>query len=167
MLHRKYTKKLGLQAGGLPAGELGALVLEQLWNLDGTKGLIVHSETAVSVLAGKAVFLPPKMWQRVYLPFKATVNGGATLLCGLQRQGLIAGLAVTKGGQLRVSVWNSLNSAVYLTPKTIMVNVIGASISIKRFGQEKQKLGQSAKKRVQRWNLIRVRLLQITYGNWS
>ena len=56
MLHSERTKKLELQAGGLPAGELGEVVLEQLWNLDGSRGLIVHSETAVSVLAGKAVF---------------------------------------------------------------------------------------------------------------
>ena len=56
MLHSECSKKLELQAGGLPAGELGEIVLEQLWNLDGSRGLIIHSETAVSVLAGKAVF---------------------------------------------------------------------------------------------------------------
>ena len=50
-------KKLGLQAGGLPAGELGEAVLEQLWNLEGTRGIIMHSETAASILVGKVVFL--------------------------------------------------------------------------------------------------------------
>ena len=47
---------------------MGKVLLEQVWNLSGEKGLKVHLEGSVSILAGKTVFLPPKNWTRVFLP---------------------------------------------------------------------------------------------------
>ena len=47
-----------------------------------------------------------------------------TVVCGLCRTGLVSGLAVTKGGQLRIQVWNSGDEAEQLTAKTVMVNVL-------------------------------------------
>ena len=116
-------------------GDSGEVRLEQLWDLEGI-GLTVHSPTAVSVLLGKSVFVPPREWKRIYLPYKVVVKGGVSVFCGLQRAGLISGLSITKGGQLRINVWNALDEAVYLTAKTIMANVVGAQVYIKRFGQE-------------------------------
>ena len=55
-------------------------------------------------MAGKSVFLPPKEWVRIQIPYKMTVEGGVTVVNGLQRPGLISGLSITKGGQIRVNV---------------------------------------------------------------
>ena len=41
----------------------------------------------------------------------------------LQKIGLIAGLSLTKRGQLRVNTFNTTDEVVYLTPKIAMVNV--------------------------------------------
>ena len=67
-------------------------------------------------------------------------------MCGLQRQGLIAGLGITKGGQLRVNVWNATDEAIHLTAKTVMVNVVGAKLSVKYFGKEEQCIKERAGK---------------------
>ena len=66
------SKKLELQAGGLSAGERGKVcALSSYGILEGTRGLTVHSETAVSILLGKAVFLPPKGLERgCFCPLK-------------------------------------------------------------------------------------------------
>ena len=72
----------------------------------------------MGILAGKAFFLPPKSWKRLYLPFKIRMEGGTTVAVALQKEGLIAGLSITKGGQLRVNVYNTMDQVVYLTPKT-------------------------------------------------
>ncbi len=45
------------------------------------------------------------------------------------------GLAVTKGGQLRVQVWNSGDEAVQFMAKIVMVNVMEAEVWIKRMGK--------------------------------
>ena len=70
------------------------------------------------------------------------------MLCGLQRSSLIAGLSVTKGGQLRVNIWNATDGAIHLTPKTIMVNVIGAKFGVKLFGRDERKIYVIASKTV-------------------
>ncbi len=114
--------------------------MEQLWNLDAGGAVRVHNSKAVSLLAGKSVFLPPKKWTAVYLPYRMTAEGGVTIACGLCRAGLVSGLAVTKGGQLRVQVWNSGDEAVQLTAKTVMVNVMGAEVWIKRLGKGPRKV---------------------------
>ena len=62
------------------------MVLEQIWNLEGNRGIKIYSEGAVSILAGKSIFIPPKEWIRVYLPYKLSIKGGVTVACGLQRR---------------------------------------------------------------------------------
>lgn len=64
----------------------------------------MHSDTSVSIFSGKSAFLAPKEWIRLFLPYKLHIEGGVTVVCDLQRPGLIAGFAVTKGGQLRLNV---------------------------------------------------------------
>ena len=91
-------------------------------------------------MAGKSIFIPPKEWIRVYLPYKLIIEGGVTVVCGLQRKGLIAGLAITKGGQIRMNIWNSTPEVIQLAPKTILVNVLGAEISIKYLGENTEKI---------------------------
>ena len=75
------------------------------------------------------------------------ISGGVTAVCGLQRPGLVAGLAVTKGGQLRLNIWNSREEAVQLTPKTVLVNVLGAKVSVKYFGGKHKQ-----EKRTEKWD---------------
>ena len=38
----------------------GKVLLEQIWNLEGNRGIKMYSEGAVSILVGKSIFLPPK-----------------------------------------------------------------------------------------------------------
>ena len=116
------------------------MVLEQIWNLEGNRGVKIYSEGAVSILAGKSIFIPPKEWIRVYLPYKLIIEGGVTIACGLQRRGLIAGLAITKGGQIRVNIWNSTQEVIQLAPKTVLVNVLGAEVTVKYLGENAEKI---------------------------
>ena len=51
----------------------------------------------------------------------------------------MAGLAVTKGGQLRLNIWNSKLEAIQLNPKMTLVNVLGAEVSVRHFGEKKAK----------------------------
>ena len=94
----------------------------------------------MSICAEKAVFLPPKQWSRVYLPFKVLAEGGVSLVVALQRVGLLAGLGVTKGGQLRVNIWNSSDETIHLTPKTVMVNVQSGDVLVKHHGEALRKI---------------------------
>ena len=57
-------------------------------------------------------------------------------MCGLSRPGLIAGVIGTKSGQLRVNIWNSTEGAIQLTPKTVLVNIMGAEIWVRHFGKK-------------------------------
>ena len=88
----------------------------------------------VAVLAGKAFFIPPRTWKRLYLPFKVHVGGGTTIALALQKEGLISGLSITKGGQLRANVYNTTDEVIHLTPKTVMVNVWAEQLEIKYLG---------------------------------
>ena len=132
---RKSIKKLGTLHASISAGD-GCARLEQLWNTEGTRGIQFHSPECVSVLSGRAFFLPPKMWTRLYLPYCVHMEGGVSLTLGLQREGLIAGLAITRAGQLRVNVWNSTDATIYLTPKTSMVHVHAAKIFVRHLGRD-------------------------------
>ena len=148
MFCRKCPKKLKKPAGlmrpagmkkdlkaGFSVGKARAM-LEQLWSTISTRGLSVLSKDHVAVLAGKAFFIPPRTWKRLYLPFKAHVGGGTTIALALQKEGLISGLSITRGGQLRVNVYNTTDEVVHLTPKTVMVNVWAEQLEIKYLGQE-------------------------------
>ena len=54
----------------------------------------------------------------------------------LQKEALIAGLSITKGGQLTINVYESTNQVVHLTPKTIMANVSVEELEGKYLGRE-------------------------------
>ena len=54
----------------------------------------------------------------------------------LQKEGLISGLSITKGGQLRVNAYNTTDEVIHLTPKTVMVNIWADQLAIKYLGQE-------------------------------
>ena len=118
-------------------GEFGSVVLEQLWTLSGTTGIVRKGDNCVSILCGRAVFLPPREWTSVMLPYKMIVNGHISVFGALHKKGLLSGLAVTKGGQIKVQVWNTTSEVIYLTPKTVLVNVVGTKIEIKRMGESK------------------------------
>ena len=83
------------------------ILLEQMWDLKVCRGVQVDSDTSTSIFVGKSVFLPQKEWVRVFLTCKLHIEGGVTVVCGIQSPGFVAGLAVTKGGQLRLNTWNS------------------------------------------------------------
>ena len=117
------------------------MTLEQLWSLTDGRGIRVHAENSVSILSGRAIYLPSKEWSKIVLPYKVSVIGGVTLLCGLQRPGLVAGLTITKGGQMKVNMWNSTEETVHLTPKIVLVNVVGSKIKVKNFGKEAKWVG--------------------------
>lgn len=114
----------------------GTAILEQIWNAYGTRGLSMHSPSSVSILAGRAFFLAPKEWSWCYLPFKIAMQGGVMVIVGLQRAGLIAGLAIMKEGHLCLNVGNGTESVIHLTPKTVMVNVFAEPISVKCLGKD-------------------------------
>ena len=61
----------------------GCARLEQLWNAEGTRGSQYHSPECVSVLSGRAFFLPPKVWTRLYLPYRVHMEEGVSLTLGL------------------------------------------------------------------------------------
>ena len=59
-----------------------------------------------------------------------------TVALALQKEGLISGLSMTKGGQVRVNTYNATDEVIHLTPKTVMVNVWADQVGIKYLGQE-------------------------------
>ena len=67
------------------------------------------------------------------------------MTCGLQRKNLISGLSISKGGQIRVNVWNSSPEVVQLTPKAILVNVFASEISTKFLMKDAEKIGDKFK----------------------
>ena len=71
--------------------------LEHLWSTVWTRGLSIFKSKNVEILAGKAFFLPPRCWKRLYLPFRIYMEGRTTVAIALQKEGLIAGLSITKG----------------------------------------------------------------------
>ena len=110
--------------------------LEQLWSTEATRGLSVLGPKQFAVLAGKAFFLPPKTWKRLYLPFKVQMEGGTSVAMALQKEGIIAGLSITKGGQLQVNTYNTTDTVVYLTPKIAMVHAWADEMEIKYQGKD-------------------------------
>ena len=75
-------------------------------------------------------------WKRLYLPFKVVIEGGTSVTLALQRAGIIDGLSMTKGGQLRVNAFNATGEVIYLTPKTAMVNVHANQLEIHYLGKD-------------------------------
>ena len=118
------------------AGTQGEATLEQLWTGDLGRALVFFSGTSLGVTAGKTLFLPPNEWTQLHLPYKISMDGGAAVTTALQRRGLVAGLALTRGGQIRVNVWNSTSETICLTPKTVLVRVDARKLWVKYLGQD-------------------------------
>ena len=146
---RRNPKKLDVEpvgtglTGGEPMGRVaissldrpGQVILEQLWEIKGNKGIKMNSARSVSLTAAHPEFLPPRTWKRIMIPYRLKIDGGATIVPALQRQGLVAGICVTKGGQVLVNIWNSHKEPIYLTPKTVLVNILGCNVFLKEFGK--------------------------------
>ena len=64
------------------------------------------------------------------------MEGGTTVALSLQKDGLIAGLSLTKGGQLRVNAFNTTNEVVHIAPKTVMATVWAQQLEVKYLGQD-------------------------------
>ena len=118
-------------------GHSGSVVLEQMWSLDKNSGFSRKGDNCVALTAARAVFLPPREWTQILLPYKMVIEGKVSVFCALSKKGVLAEVTVTSGGQIKVNAWNMTQETVYLTPKTVIVNLIGAKIGIKRFGSEK------------------------------
>ena len=147
----------------------GKARLEQMWSLEGTRGLAVHSPNQITVQSGKAFFIPPKTWKRLYLPYKIFIEGGVTVALALQKEGIIAGLSLTKGGQLRVNAYNTTEEVVYLTPRTAMVNVWAGQLEIKYQGRDPKVLCLSKEKMWDFGEKLREEIMQKypNVGNFS
>lgn len=63
------------------------------------------------------------------------MGGGTTIAVSLQKDGLIAGLSLTKRGQLRVNAYNTPHDVVHIAPKIAMVIVRGNQLEVKYLGQ--------------------------------
>lgn len=138
----------------------GKARLEQLWSTDGTRGLSVQNPKHVIVQAGKAVFLPPMTWKRLYLPFKVIMEGGTSVTLALQKAGVVAGLSLTKGGQLRVNAFNTTKEVIYLTPKTAMVNVHSQLLELRYLGRDLKVLNVEVEKIADFGEKLRVEIEQ-------
>ena len=114
----------------------GSVVLEQMWSLEKNLGVSKKGKNCVSLTAARAVFLPPREWTQILLPYKMTIEGRVSVFCALNKRGVLANVTVTSGGQIKVSAYNVTEETVYLTPKTILVNLAGAQVKIRRFGAE-------------------------------
>lgn len=100
------------------------MVLTQMWELEAGTGVIRQPKGA-QILSGKAHFLSPYQWERLYLPWKIEVTGGCTLCSCLQREELVSGVVRTVGGMLRLDIYNASGKVVRITPKTPLVSVGG------------------------------------------
>ena len=49
----------------------------------------------------------------------------------------MAGLAISKGGQIKINAWDTTDEVMYVTPKTVLVNIVGAKIKVKRMGEKR------------------------------
>ena len=86
---------------------------------------MVAKQEGAQLLSGKSRFLPPREWQRWYLPFKLEVSGGALISSALQREGVISGVIRTLGGMIRLDVYNTSHNVIRITPKTPLVSIGG------------------------------------------
>ena len=103
-------------------------------------GIKTNPNDTFSLTEAHSEFLPPKSWKRTLIPYKARIVGGSTFVCGLHRPGLVAGLTLTKGGLMNVDIYNSTEEVVYLPPKTVLANILGADVFIQEFGKKARRL---------------------------
>ena len=119
----------------------GLVLLEQMLELgSGHIGVKTNPNGTFSLTVACSEFLPPKSWKRILIPYKARIVGGSTFVCGLHGPGLVTGLTLTKGGLMNVDIYNSTEEVVYLTPKTVLANILGVDVFIHEFGKKARKL---------------------------
>ena len=114
----------------------GNVLMEQLWDLSSHMGIKTCPEGSVCLTCTRSEFLPPKAWKLIYIPYKVVIQGGLSIVNGLHKPRLVASLCITKGGMIRTSVFNSLDETIQLVPKTVLVIIFAATVSVKRFGQK-------------------------------
>ena len=51
---------------------------------------------------------------------------------------MVFGIVVTKGGQIKVNIWNSRDDAVQLNSKIVHVKIFGADVSFVYFGKKEK-----------------------------
>ena len=107
-----------------------------MWSLEKNLGISKKGRNCVSLTAARAVFLPPREWTQILLPYKLIIEGRVSIFCALSKKGILANVTVTSGGQIKVNAYNVTDETIYLTPKTILVNLAGAQVNVKRFGTE-------------------------------
>ena len=100
------------------------MTLHQQWEIKEGTGIITTSK-GVQLLSGKARFLPPRQWERWYLPWKLEVEGGVTVASCFQRPEVVSGALLTTGGMLRLDVYNASDKVIRITPKTPLVSLHG------------------------------------------
>lgn len=172
MFRYYYTKKLSTFAdpfrsarwkGGLGSRHAtggGKATVEQLWCTEGARGLSAKNPKQVAVQAEKDFFLPPLTWKRLYLPFKVALEGGTSVTLALQKPGVVAGLSLTKGGQLRVNIFNTTKEIIYLTPKTAMANIHADHLEIRYLGKHPKVLNMEVERIVDFGEKLRVEIEQ-------
>ncbi len=118
----------------------GQVTLVQKWELQGHRGIRVNPNDTVSLTAAKSHFLPPGSERTIMIPYKAEIVGGATIVNGLNRAGLMATLTVTKSGEMYLCVLNTLEESIHLIAKIVVINVLGADVWLKAFRSETKRL---------------------------
>lgn len=103
-----------------------------MWSLtDGAGAVRVKdSEHTVQVLAGKARVLGPQTWTRLYCPFRLTCYKKVTVVSALQRDHVVSAVCVTKGGYMRVDVFNAAIEPLTISAKTPLVTIMGGHVNI-------------------------------------
>lgn len=59
------------------------------------------------------------------------VEGRVSILCALRKKGVLTNVMDTTRGQIKVDSYNVVEETMYLTPKTILVDLARAQASIK------------------------------------
>ena len=114
-----------------------AVLLDQIWELgSGHIGIKTNPNGTFPLTAARSEFFPPKSWKRVLIPYTTQIVGGCTFFCGLFRPELVDSLTLAKGGLMNVDIYNSTEEVVYLTPETVLADILGAKVFIQEFGRK-------------------------------
>ena len=116
-------------------GRGGTVRVHQQWEIKDGTGISVTPK-GVQLQSGKPRFLPPKTWERWYLPWKLEVEGGVTIASCFQRPEVLSGVVVTSGGMVRCEVYNTSERVIRVTPTTPLVSLHGhSSIEVVRLAK--------------------------------
>ena len=109
--------------------------MHQQWEIKDGTGISITPK-GVQLQSGKPRFLPPKTWERWYLPWKLEVEGGVTIASCFQRPEVLSGVVVTSGGMVRCEVYNTSDRVIRITPTTPLVSLHGhKSIEVVRLAK--------------------------------